>query len=138
MVELSVNREQLGAYALPRLVGRDSIITQIEDAAISADHTPQVIVLIGKGGHGKTRLVSTLLNLLPRNKNLLVADALIDLYHLENHTVHGVATSLANVLPAKAEFTDFHQIEEELKSKIATGRGVGNDLTGCSMPFIAV
>lgn len=87
-----------GAYATLNLVGRTSLVQEIEAIIRHPTPEPQVVVLMGEGGSGKTRL---LLDIRQRAASLGVQapDALIDLYHIQTHTPEGLTTILTRAFP---------------------------------------
>lgn len=76
-----------GAIATPDLVGRDKIISTIQQYLEMEITGTQFIFLTGEGGIGKTRLLgNTLLMYQEKSSSFYTAQRFVDLYDIPNHT----------------------------------------------------
>jgi len=80
-----------GAWATPDLVGREAILKQI-DTAISSTSGASIIVLYGKGGIGKTRILNDTFK--RRKPGLFLAQQVVDLYDMQYHSSLALASAI--------------------------------------------
>jgi AAA+ ATPase superfamily predicted ATPase len=84
-----------GAWATPNLIGRKAILDQINTALSSASGA-SIIVLYGKGGIGKTRILNDTLS---RDKDgIFLAQQLVDLYDIRYHSSLALASAIYDSL----------------------------------------
>jgi Cdc6-like AAA superfamily ATPase len=101
MSEVEVER-YTGAWATPNLIGRKAILDQINTALSSASGA-SIIVLYGKGGIGKTRILNDTLSrdkdTLSRDKDgIFLAQQLVDLYDIRYHSSLALASAIYDSL----------------------------------------
>jgi tetratricopeptide (TPR) repeat protein len=98
------------------LVGRRKELEEIRKA-VEAEET-RIVYITGQGGIGKTRLVQEVLNELRENRELAVAQELIDFYHIVNRSLEGlleaIRTSVGLDLPR------YQEAREELERLVLT------------------
>lgn len=103
------------------LVGREDVISNILDIGQKAffRKQPVVIRVRGKGGIGKTAILSEVRKYIKDNRDILVANEIIDLYHLDYQTSHGLAEAFADAFPSESiVFSKFKYLMEELKQAL--------------------
>ena len=127
MLGIDQNRKDwIGAQSLPKLVGRKEKLDEIQQIATSARENSHVIFVTGEGGYGKTRVALAAIEQLHAIDGVRINEELIDLYHIHNHTAHGLAKSMVDQFGYE-NFSDFSIIWDEIQTKIAAGRTVGED-----------
>jgi hypothetical protein len=104
---------RIGAYATPRLVGRDDVINQVVDWIAAAGKHPQMIFIFGQGGIGKTRLLVSLQSVV-KQQNIFAAKDLIDLYDTIYHSQIGLVRAIHNRLALPEEMFENYEQEERL------------------------
>ncbi len=109
------------ARATPALVGRGSILRQIQHA-VQESTDPVVFYIHGDGGIGKTRLVTEVLRLCregvwqSKGKPLIAADVPVDLYHTQTHSMEGLVRAMGTVLgQARAYFAEYERELDRLE-----------------------
>jgi len=80
-----------GAWATPDLVGREAILDQI-NTALSIASGASIIVLYGKGGIGKTRILNDTFK--RRKPGLFLAQQVVDLYDMQYHSSLALASAI--------------------------------------------
>lgn len=126
MASIDWSERFTGAYATPALVGRVEALTQIDQALRAATDAPQVVFVSGSGGIGKTRLLVTALGMARAQPGLRVVEQIIDLYHIPNHTVSGLAEAIYDVLtPPTEPFRAYEVARRELERMRLAGEVAG-------------
>jgi tetratricopeptide (TPR) repeat protein len=126
MASIDWSERFTGAYATPELVGRVEALEQIDRALRAAPDGPWVIFISGSGGIGKTRLLARALSMAAGHPDLRVADQMIDLYHIPNHTVSGLADSIYEALtPPSDAFRTYELERRELERMRLAGEVAG-------------
>ena len=107
--------EYLGARATPRLVNRDPSLNLIKQAIEDRPHS-HVIYITGPGGVGKTFLLRDVLRRCRKGGEwhdskapLIVAEDVVDLYHVHTHSMEGLTRALSEVLPARADLVGYER-----------------------------
>ena len=104
-----------GAYSTPHLVGRTELLEEF-DALIQRDsERSDVFFLSGQGGIGKTRVLKALLSRAQDNSNVLAPQEIVDLYHIQNHTIDGFIDAIWHVLPSNAA-QEFRKYQRERRN----------------------
>lgn len=90
----------VGALAT-EFIGRNELLNDLKTAIQNAKPGPQVLMLIGDGGMGKTRLLRAVHEWAAEQPTLLIGRELIDVYHYAYHTPIGLADQIALSLNAQ-------------------------------------
>lgn len=106
-----------GARGTPTMVGRAEILAQVI-AAIHREGISTILYFTGPGGAGKTRLIQHTLKSVVKEKNLLVASELIDLYHTRNRSVGGLIESMLHVLEPIEKYIQSQSKENLVDEKL--------------------
>ncbi len=111
----------LGAWVTPDLIGRDELLTQIEQP-LKTVKGPTIIALYGHGGIGKTRLLRDALRR-QRERNPHAAARIIDLYDIQYHNSLDLAQAMhaALAIEEQAAFRDFTRAVDRLQRIQASG-----------------
>jgi len=116
-----------GAYATPKLVGRDAVVTRLLGALAEAGTQPQVLFILGDGGIGKTRVLNALLDRHAAMPEVVIAQPLIDLYDTVYHGAISLTRAIVDRLPFGTQ--RFRNYEQEYRQLIAQETtGALNDL----------
>ncbi len=110
-----------GAWVTPDLIGRDELLTQIEQP-LKTVKGPTIIALYGQGGIGKTRLLRDALRR-QRERNPHAAARIIDLYDIQYHNSLDLAQAMhaALAIEEQAAFRDFTRAVDRLQRIQASG-----------------
>lgn len=110
-----------GAWATPNLIGRETILQQI-DAAIRSAAGPSVVALYGPGGIGKTRILRDALTR-PSAGAVYPAQRLIDLYDIRYHSSLDLAAAMYDSLGVATggDFRTFEKARDEQRKVQASG-----------------
>lgn len=110
-----------GAWATPNLIGRETILQQI-DAAIRSAAGPSVVALYGPGGIGKTRILRDALTR-PSAGAVYPAQRLIDLYDIRYHSSLDLAAAMYDSLGIAegGDFRTFEKARDEQRKVQASG-----------------
>lgn len=110
-----------GAWATPNLIGRETILQQI-DAAIRTAAGPSVVALHGPGGIGKTRILQDALTR-PSAGAMYPARRLIDLYDIRYHSSLDLAAAIYDALNIEkgGDFRTFEQARVQQRKVQASG-----------------
>lgn len=117
-----------GARATPNLVGRGGELKIIENA-IRDTSMPYTIYIQGHGGIGKTCIVRHVLAHPPEGVPLVVATALIDMYHTRVHSLAGLISAILEVVPG---LDDFFKEQLEKRPKEVGDKTLGEILVALS------
>lgn len=93
------SQHPLGAYDTDQLVGRSQELAKVYSYLDSSDPTPVVLFVQGPGGIGKSRFLRELVKKAGEQENRIVAQDLIDLYHVIHHTTDGLMQAVYQALP---------------------------------------
>lgn len=91
-----------GALATPDLVGREELLTKIQNA-IRDLNSSTILYITGEGGIGKTRLATHFLFYQPVDLSKPVLAGLVDLYDIVTNTIEGFLRRTQEGLAAGAE-----------------------------------
>ncbi|MFZ5881991.1 MAG: AAA family ATPase [Chloroflexota bacterium] len=98
------------------LIGREKHIKRIFEIALRAEkrRSAAFIYLEGGGGIGKTAILEEIQNRLSGNGNVVIANELVDLYHLDNRTSYGFSEAIVKAFSVRrAEFRRLGQSLEK-------------------------
>lgn len=105
----------VGALAT-EFIGRKELLNDLKTAIQNAAPGPQVLMLIGDGGMGKTRLLRAVHEWAAEQPTLLIGKELIDVYHYAYHTPIGLADRIVEILPreVQGEFEHYKKLRKEM------------------------
>lgn len=129
-----------GAYATPRLVGRDAILDELLGSITTAGAQPQVVSILGDGGIGKTRLLQKLLERCAERPDIVVASPLLDWYDTLYHDEIAFTRAIVDRLPHSAgAFRRYEQEYQQLLMQETAGNlsGLGEQRREVLEDFIA-
>lgn len=116
----SKSRNDLLGLQRISLVGRRAYLDEIFKRTRQAFKGQRLIVIpvIGEGGTGKTAVLQEILRELKEDEKAICPDpeGLVDLYHLENRTMYGLAEAIVKSLDSRfpRHFTEFHRLMRDL------------------------
>lgn len=105
------SRQATGAVNIPELIGRQQVLEAVFRAIRDPSQTLHVLYLSGEGGLGKTRLLQHVLNTLRNEPQMVAPETLLDLYHVELHTLEGFMKEVVRLLPeeVKPSFEEYEK-----------------------------
>jgi hypothetical protein len=123
MTMLEWTERYTGAYATPDLVGRAGLLAEIEEILRSPGSSPQVVMVVGDGGIGKTRLLRTALTRAVERDDLSVAEDIVDLYDIPAHSRNGMVDAIVHQLfhANPAAFRRYEHARQQLLRRQETG-----------------
>lgn len=122
-----MNVQEPFAPRLPRLIGREAIISKIRQAVGDTSGISYAYYLEGSGGIGKTRLLEEVAAIVREtpDRALLLSD-IVDLYHADYHSLGHLRQAIINSLdPDDIYFQDYKQQRDKYESQRDAGIGGG-------------
>jgi hypothetical protein len=122
-----MSRDLKAAEKLP-LIGRETYIEEIQ-TYFSTLEQPAIYYLEGEGGVGKTMLVQEVLKRLGQAKktSALIADTLVDLYHIEYQAPIGLSQGIIRVLGSPSNFNTYLKKIKSLQERARSGRSSSSE-----------
>ena len=122
-----MNVQEPFAPRLPRLIGREAIISKIRQAVGDTSGISYAYYLEGSGGIGKTRLLEEVAAIVREtpDRALLLSD-IVDLYHADYHSLGHLRQAIINSLdPDDIYFQDYKQQRDKYEKQRDAGIGGG-------------
>lgn len=122
-----MNVQEPFAPRLPRLIGREAIISKIRQAVGDTSGISYAYYLEGPGGIGKTRLLEEVAAIVREtpDRALLLSD-IVDLYHADYHSLGHLRQAIINSLdPDDIYFQDYKQQRDKYEKQRDAGIGGG-------------
>jgi len=108
-----MNEEQYLALQTREVIGREKELAAI-DWALDADGRTCVVLFIGPGGIGKTRLLTETEDR-ARQRGML-SSGIVDLYHSDTHSNGGIEAAIIDAIDPRAEhFLDYRSLRGEFE-----------------------
>lgn len=108
-------KETIASLVIPELIGRQKVLDKVFGAIRDPQPVLHVLYLSGDGGLGKTRLLQHVLDTIRGDSNVYVPETLLDLYHVELHTLEGFMKEVVRVFPEESKFV-FDEFEKEYRT----------------------
>ncbi|WP_303774120.1 tetratricopeptide repeat protein [Anaerolinea thermophila] len=96
-------QQMTGAVTIPELIGRKAVLEAVFQAVRDPQPVLHVLYLSGEGGLGKTRLLQYVLEEVRTAEQVYVPETLLDLYHVELHTLEGFMREVVRLLPEEVK-----------------------------------